>query len=176
MPVFERPAPASAPASPSAEAPRASEAPARTSRRRPPNPYENALAKAALLIALAVVAGVWWVGAYSTLQWLSGAGVSLATVGLLAWGLPIAVTVLESGTLAARSRVPWLWLVWLVVLAFDIVTTAIGLLLVANGRTFFGQAFATTDLTSQVIAGVVGAVIALAPEPAARAIWRELWS
>jgi hypothetical protein len=176
MPVLERPSPAPAAAVPPAEASRPSSAPARASRRQSANPYENALAKAALVIALGVVAGVWWVGAYSTLQWLSGAGISLAAVGLLAWGLPIAVTVLESGTLAARSRVPWLWLVWAAVLAFDIVTTAIGLLLVANGRTIFGQVFATSDLTSQVIAGVVGTVIALAPEPAARAIWRELWS
>ena len=74
MPVLERPAErAPQPEAPAAQS--APEAASRTPRRRPPNPYENALARAALLIALAVIAGVWWVGGYSTIAWLSSAGV-----------------------------------------------------------------------------------------------------
>jgi hypothetical protein len=126
-------------------------------------------------MALVVVIGIWWLGAYSTLRWLDTSGVSLVAVGLAAWALPIGVTILESGTIAARSRLPWLWLAWAIVLVFDIVTTAIGLLLVANGHTVFGYRFATDDASSQAVAGILGAIIALVPEPAARAIIRELW-
>jgi hypothetical protein len=148
----------------------------RPSRRRSASTYEQLLTKAAFVLALAIIAGVWWAGAYATIVWLGNLGVAVDAAGAAAWVLPLSVTVIESGTLAARSRLPWLWAVWVAVLAFDVVTTASGLLSVAAGRPVFDHLMTTSDPTSQALASVAGLVIALAPEPAGRAIWHELWS
>jgi hypothetical protein len=159
-------------ARPASARPRSRPAPRRRSFR---TLYERMLAKSALLVALLLAAGVWWVGARFTLDWLRSIGVAVDTVGLLAWSFPLAITALEMGMLIARSRLGWVWLFWGGVLLFDLYTTASGLLLFAEGRELFGYLITRHDGWSWGLAVVVGLFIAVVPEPAMRSIWREWW-
>jgi len=147
----------------------------RKTRRAPRTSYERVLARSALVVALLVAAGVWWVGARFTLDWLRSTGVAVDALGLLAWGFPLAITALEMGMLVARSRIVWAWLFWGGVLIFDIYTTAVGLMLFVEGRELFGYLLSRSDATSWVVACAAAIFIAVAPEPAARSIWREVW-
>lgn len=143
--------------------------------RRPSNTaYLTGLVKAAILVALALLAGLWYVGGAFTLATLASWGLPIAAWGLLAWLIPLAITTLEIGTMAGRVRLPMLWLIWAAVLAFDVVTSAIGLLEWADGRKLFSLTFSPTDNTSIGICLAIGLGIALTPEPTARQLLKEL--
>lgn len=146
-----------------------------TPRRAPRSGYEYILARSALLVALLLAVGIWWVGARFTLDWLRSIGVAVETLGVLAWGFPLGITALEMGMLVARSRLVWAWLFWGGVLLFDIYTTAAGLLLMVDGMPVLGVTISQHDVSSWVAAVAIGVLIAVVPEPAARSIWRELW-
>lgn len=138
--------------------------------------YTTGLYKVALLVALVLVASLWYIGGAFTLGTLGSWGLPIVAWGLLAWLIPLGITALEIGTLAGRARIPMLWLIWAAVLAFDIATSAIGLLDWADGRKLFTMVFSSTDGTSAAICGLVGIAIALVPEPTARALLKELLS
>lgn len=160
---------------PPAQPPAQPVAPSRP-RRASGTAYTTGLYKVALLVALALVASLWYIGGAFTLATLASWGLPIVAWGLLAWLIPLGITALEIGTLAGRARIPMLWLIWAAVLAFDIATSAIGLLEWANGRKLFTFVFSSTDNTSAAICGLVGIAIALVPEPTARALLKELLS
>lgn len=163
---------------PSASAPptQPNHSPAARTRRSASGSYGTALYKAAILVALLLMVGVWYTGGSFTLAALTSWGLPVASWGLLAWLIPLSVTALEIGALMGRARLPALWVVWVAVLAFDVATTAIGLLDLAEGRRVFGHTFSTVDSSSITIGGIIGLVIALTPEPSIRALIRELFS
>jgi hypothetical protein len=158
------------PAEPPSEQPKLRRAP-----RKPSGTYEAVLGKVALLIALGVIAFGWWAGGTFTLAALAAWGAPIAAWGLLAWGIPLVVTLLEIGTFMARSHLSWLWSIWCAVLAIDIYTTAAGLLVLVEGRAAAGYVFSGTDPVSWIAPIILGIILALAPEPAGRALWNELW-
>ena len=141
--------------------------------RRSETPYQQAISRAALVVALVLVAAIWWVGAQFTLTWLNTEVVDITAFGLAAWAVPLAISALEVGTIALRARSGWLWLLWLLIFGLDVYTTAAGLLVFAEGRTILGHTFAAASSTSWTLALVGGALIAAIPEPAARSIVRE---
>ncbi|GEM_PF-6139356 len=138
--------------------------------------YTTGLYKAALLVALCLVAAIWYLGGVFTLATLASWGLPLVTWGLLAWLIPVGITALEIGTLAGKGRIPMLWLIWAGVLAFDVATSALGLLDWANGRKLFTHLFSTSDGTSIGLCGLMGLGIALVPEPTVRALLKEVLS
>ena len=149
-------------------------APAARTRRVASGGYGTVLYKAALIVALLLVLGMWFLGGQFTLAALAAWGLPVVSWGLIAWAIPIGITALEVGTLAGRARVPMLWVLWAGVLAFDIASTAIGLLDLAEGRRVLGHLFIAADPTSAAIGGLLGLAIALIPEPTARTLIKEL--
>lgn len=166
-------APTARPATPSADpAPAIDQRPARA--RRSTGLYERLISSLALLIALGIVAGVWYAGAYFTLAALARWLPAIAGWGLAAWLIPAAITVLETGILIRQARGPAVWALWAAVLAADVATTAIGILDQFAGAAALGLTLQAADPSSWVIVGIVGLGFALAPEPLARQIVREL--
>jgi hypothetical protein len=139
-----------------------------------PGLYELILGKGALVIALALFAGIWYAGAYFTLQAFTGWKVSVASWGLAAWLIPIAITALESGLMVIRARSIWAWLSWIFVLGIDVFTTASGLADITTGRIVAGYTLSIADPSTWIVVGIAGLLIAVIPEPAIRSIGREI--
>ena len=80
----------------------------------------------AYLGVLGIAGGLWYVGARFTLVFLNTLAPGLATVGIIAWAIPVIITAIEL-TLWPHSRTSSiLWAVFLVVLTFDIGTSFAG--------------------------------------------------
>lgn len=89
----------------------------------------------AYLGVLGIAGGLWYVGARFTLVFLNTLAPGLATVGIIAWAIPVIITAIEL-TLWPHSRTSSiLWAVFLVVLTFDIGTSFAGFTQWAGGRT-----------------------------------------
>jgi hypothetical protein len=146
--------------------------------RRMPRPrsswYETILARVAILAALAIIGWLWYLGGTYTLAFLKLRGTPLESWGILAWLIPLAITGLEIGVFAARSRIPALWIVWAGVLLFDIFTTAAGVLADPPVAAIAGVALVMSNPSAWLLAGIFGTALALGPEPAARSLVREL--
>jgi hypothetical protein len=129
--------------------------------------YEKLMHKIGILVGFFIAGGMWYAGAFFTLQWISSLGFDV-NFGVSAWWLiPIAVTSFEVGLQTARH--PAAILTWLVVLAFDIATTSIGLHHFASARGIAMPAFEFWLLSS-----MIGFQFALAPERLGRAFYIEL--
>jgi hypothetical protein len=137
-------------------------------RSAPSGTYELVMGKLALLIALGLFGGIWWVGANFTLLALTGWGITTAGWGLAAWLIPLAITALETGVMLIRAKSIPLWLLWTAVLAIDVLATAVGVM------NQWPAAFPAAEPNTWVIVGGIGLALALAPEWGIRSIVREL--
>lgn len=143
--------------------------------RRTVSTYDYLIGKFAMLFGLALVAGLWYLGALFTIVWLGDRGINLEQLGPFAWLLPIGVTAFEFGVLRSGARSPIVMGLWICVVLFDVGTTALGLQSTIQGNTVASFTFGW-DLNSLAICLAGGAIIALVPEPAARALVKELIS
>jgi hypothetical protein len=146
----------------------------RQRRHAQPGLYELILGKSALLMVLGLFVGLWYAGAYFTLQAFIGWGVSVGSWGLAAWLIPIGITAIESGLMVIRARSTWAWIGWVLVLGVDVFTTANGLANITMGRVIAGHTLSITDPSTWIVVGLAALLIAVIPEPATRSIGREL--
>lgn len=146
-----------------------------TTLRRPRGLYETLLAKGSLVVVLLIALLLWGVGAGFTLAWCRSVGLPIDALGLIAWAIPVAITVLEVGLLVARTRIPLAWGFWLGVVALDVFTSAAGLLLAVTPRLWADLRLSASDPTAWAIAAILGLLIAVVPEPTVRLVWKELW-
>ncbi len=129
--------------------------------------YEKLMHKMGVLVGFMLAGGMWYSGAFFTMQWLSSLGFAV-NFGISAWWLiPVAVTSFEVGLQTAKH--PAALLVWFLVLAFDILTTSIGLHHFASAR-----GIAMPALEFWVLSSLIGFEFALAPERLGRVFYIEL--
>ncbi len=126
--------------------------------------YRRFTHKAGVIVGFGVVAGIWYIGAFFTLEWLKYYGVPVDSVYW--WVVPIAITLLEVGLQPDTPRINWVHLLWLGVLLVDAFATAFGASSWVNPQ---GVLFPWYWF------GLVGVFIALSPERIGRALWTELW-
>ncbi len=143
----------------------------RTARARTTS-YDRITRQIGLVVALLLTIGIWFAGAYFTLQWLGSIGLKLATAGLLSYLIPLAITGLEIGLRPDRSPTWISRFFWFAVLLFDAGTTAAGVTAAVEGRIVAGIALAGG--TAWAIGGLAGLFFALFPEIAARSLMSEL--
>lgn len=190
------PAPAPAPAQEEIVEPVPAEAP-------PPAPAEPAVRGAALppllrglyrrvgttiaLLGAALIGGLmWYYGGVFTLDYLSDTFAALAALFAggpwwYAWWIPLVVSAIELFLWPRRERRRLIaavrLLLWLAVLAFDVLTTVRGLVPVV--RALVGPAVTETDLGRGVLLGgcvAVGVLFAFLPETIARWVIGDLWA
>lgn len=141
------------------------------------------LDSAAYLGGLALGIGIWIAGAYFTLVFLGQMGINLAALSWGQWLIPAVISACElrlwprSGTLWQR------WIVWLVVLMFDVGTSWAGLVAWGAGRhipIFDGIALPESGWSLRILALVLGLAFAFMPEkivrwavPEIRAVWAK---
>ena len=152
-------------AAPTKVKPKASPKPRTTS-------YDRITRMIGLSVALLLTAGIWFAGAYFTLQWLSSIGLKLAGAGLLSYLIPLAITGLEIGLRPDRSPTWISRFFWFAVLLFDAGTTAAGVAAAVTGKVFAGVTM--VGGTVWAIGIVAGLFFALFPEIAARSLVSEL--
>jgi len=134
--------------------------------------YDKAMRIIGLCGAIALMVGLWAIGAYFTLQFLEGLGLKLAGAGAAAWLIPATVTAMEIGLWPAKMPTPTARLAWFLVLAADAGTTAAGIVAYAQGKVVVGITLAGPSL---VIAAIVLAIgLAVSPERGVRSLWAEL--
>jgi hypothetical protein len=134
--------------------------------------YDRITRQIGLCVALVLTAGIWFAGAYFTLQWLSSMGLRLAGAGLLSYLIPLAITGLEIGLRPDRSPTWISRFFWFAVLLFDAGTTAAGVAAATDGKVVAG--IAITGGTLWAIGSIAGLFFALFPEIAARSLLSEL--
>lgn len=127
--------------------------------------YDKVVHKGGLLVATVLTLGLWWVGASFTLQWLASMGIDINSPYL--WLVPIGITFLEIGL--QRSKHPVQVTIWLVVLAFDCYTTAVGLHYVTRHQ----HGISMPMFEYATLTGGIGFLLALSPEHIARSIVQE---
>jgi hypothetical protein len=148
--------------------------------------YDRVTRVGGLLVGVGLMLALWLVGGYFTLVWLRSIGLTFAGSGLaaidavlargpateahwtavlLAWSLPLAITLAEIGLWPTRTRHPFTWLIFLAVLAFSSFTTAAGVAL----------SLRTDPLTAWVVGALLGVTLDLVPEKGVRVLWRLLW-
>ena len=143
--------------------------------------YDRVVATFALTFVLLLSAGLWWVGAFFSLQALAGWGVRLAQLNGAQWLIPAAVTAAELSLWPIGRRVRPMFAVWALIVAFDIGTTVAGLLAVLAGRhlpLFAGYTIPSGGAVLMGISLMVGLVCAFGPERLGRASTKalvELW-
>lgn len=141
------------------------------------------LDSAAYLGGLAIGIGIWIAGAYFTLVFLGQMGIKLSALGWGQWLIPAVISACElrlwprAGTLWQR------WIVWLVVLTFDVGTSWAGLVAWGAGRhipLFDGIALPESGWSLRILALVLGLAFAFMPEkivrwavPEIRAVWAK---
>ncbi len=143
--------------------------------------YERVGTTIALLGALAGCIGLWWVGAYFTLRFLTNLGIALAHWGVWAYLIPLTITAAELFLWPGRMSSRWHTLWWVAVLAFDVGSTASGVVVVLAGRTIplFTASGITVPQDGAVLIGlgvVVGLVCALAPEKYGKRVLNDLYA
>lgn len=97
--------------------------------------YDRVGMSLALSLGLGVAFLLWLAGAFFTLQFLAGMGVTLAAAGIAQWLIPAAITAGELWLWPRASTRPQQTALFLLVLAFDVGTSLIGLHNWAAGRT-----------------------------------------
>jgi hypothetical protein len=148
--------------------------------------YDRVTRVGGLLVGVGLMLTLWLVGGYFTLVWLRSIGLTFAGSGLaaidavlargpvteahwtavlLAWSLPLAITLAEIGLWPTRTRHPFTWLIFLAVLAFSSFTTAAGVAL----------SLRTDPLTAWVVGALLGVTLDLMPEKGVRVLCRLLW-
>lgn len=100
-----------------------------------PGLYDRVGLSLALSLGLAVAGLLWLAGAFFTLQFLKGMGVALAGAGVAQWLIPAAITAGELWLWPRASTRPQQTALFLLILAFDVGTSLIGLVTWAAGRT-----------------------------------------
>jgi hypothetical protein len=128
--------------------------------------YEKLMHKLGQLVVLALTIGLWYAGASFTLQWLASMGMGIDTIYI--WLVPAAITVAEYGL--QRTKETTQTIIWCVVLAFDVFTTATGLHHYV--RHVHGIAMPAHEYI--VLVGGVGFILALAPERLLKSVIAEL--
>lgn len=96
--------------------------------------YDRVGMSLALALGLAVSFLLWLAGAFFTLQFLKGMGVALAGAGIAQWLIPAAITAGELWLWPRASTRPQQTALFLLILAFDVGTSLIGLRNWAAGR------------------------------------------
>jgi hypothetical protein len=96
--------------------------------------YDRVGMSLALSLGLGVAFLLWLAGAFFTLQFLKGMGVALAGAGLAQWLIPAAITAGELWLWPRASTRPQQTALFLLILAFDVGTSLIGLRNWAAGR------------------------------------------
>lgn len=169
--------------------------PAARPRRSRNNRYDRGVQLAATAIGLAGCALIWLIGSYFTLRALAALGVGLAATGLapvhallqigpaaerlstealsarwpsivLAWALPLGVTLLETGFDPARTSGRSSRLIWGVVLSLDAVTSALGM------QPILARLVGDAPL-AWALAAALGIILAVLPEKLARRLILE---
>ena len=142
----------------------------RTKRPAPPlvrDLYERIGTSVALCFALFIAGLLWWIGAYFSLLFLASLGIKLASYGAWAYLIPAAVTASELFLWPARHKVKPLIVLWLLILAFDIGSTASGCVELLAGRNiklFTGFTIPDQGVVLTALAIGVGIVCAFGPE------------
>lgn len=134
--------------------------------------YDRVTKTAGLVVGLVIAVGMWWLGAYFTLRWLASLGLALASAGALAYLIPLAITAAEIGLWPRRVSSAWSRSFWFAVLAFDVGTTAAGVVDYTQGFLLLGRSI--TGPLAWGLGCATGVLLALAPERAGRSLWREL--
>lgn len=140
--------------------------------------YERLGTTLGLAGALATCAGLWWVGAFFTLEFLARLGLVLAGLGWWAWLIPASITGAEL-FLWPEHVGRWHTLFWFGVLCFDVGSTAAGLMQIAAGYTiplFAGITLPRGGIALVAVGGAVGLVCAVVPEKYGRIVVRDLWA
>lgn len=139
--------------------------------------YDRAGMTLALLLSLAIAAGLWAGGAFFTLSFFRSIGVHLDPRNVAAWLLPLAIT---AGELWLWPKVGQRWqavLIFFVVLAFDVGTSWAGAVQWGAGRyipLFTGITLAQGGWPLHVLALTAGLSFAFLPEKLTRYALAEL--
>jgi hypothetical protein len=131
--------------------------------------YEKARHKIGVSIAMIVVACLWLLGAFFTLTFLETLGFTIDFSALGWWLIPIAISALEVGLQPDEVKSSGARIIWLIVLAMDIATTAIGIHAFGNE-----WGLRMPAINYWFLAVSIGFELALAPEPLMRSLWGEL--
>jgi hypothetical protein len=150
-------------------------------RRIRPDLYTLIIGKGALIIILGLILYAWYWGGRFTLIAFDDWGIHTASWGILAWTIPIAITMIEMGVWSIRARSPLVWVVWAGVLFIDSLTTAIGLLAFTHGpplpsvtQLLIGPWGTNVQLLTWFVAMAVGVGLAVGPEPGAKNVLKEI--
>lgn len=130
----------------------------------------------ACLAGLVLAIGLWIAGGYFTLQAVRS--ITTINTSLWWWSLPLAITAVELWLMPKRGVAPASIIIFLVVLALDILTSWHGLTTTLSGRMLplgAGWQIPSTGMTLHGIAIIISFVFAFAPEKMARWATRELW-
>lgn len=157
----------------------------RTRRAQRETAYDRITRVLGLAMAALLLLALWVTGGYFTLLWLARIGFAPASPGvaladwllqrgpavtshwlscLVAWSIPLAITLAEVGLWPTRTRHPFTWALFVAVLLFSSFTSAAGI----------AVSLKLDPLSSWVIGAIVGVAIDLAPEKGWRVLWRLL--
>lgn len=142
---------------------------------------EGPIAKITLFIAILGVFAmgivVWRIGAGWTLDFLRDEWPQVAALGYWIWAIPVMVSAIEFVLWPRVGSVFTRWVVYGVVLAFDVGTSSGGFVVWAKGRTFSSLGGVTLPENALPLWGagiVLGLGLAYGPEKLARYAWSEL--
>ncbi len=139
--------------------------------------YDRVGMTLALLLSLAIGAGLWLGGAFFTLSFFQSTGLQLDPRNVAAWLLPLAIT---AGELWLWPKAGQRWqavLIFIAVLAFDVGTSWAGAVAWGSGRyipLFAGFTLAQSGWPLHVLALTSGLAFAFLPEKIARYALAEL--
>lgn len=131
-----------------------------------PGLYDRVGQTAALIMALIMAFGLWFVGARFTLEFLASMGIVLASIGIAKWLIPLLVSAAELWLWP--QGLGWQrWCIWSVVLIFDVGSSWAGFVVWASGRyvpLFQGFTLPTGGVWLHGIALALGLAFAFLPE------------
>ena len=142
-----------------------------------PGLYDKVWETIAHLVALSGAIILWWIGANFTLQFLGVWGINVALLGAAKWLIPLGITGVELKLWPKEGLNRHLLWVFLIIGGFDLLSSTVGGVLWAAGRTLpqIGWTLpAKSHLVLWGISLVVAGVCAFWPERLARAAVREL--
>jgi len=129
--------------------------------------YKRVQASIALCFAITIAAGLWWGGAYFTLQALATFGIVLAGVGWWQWLIPVAITASELALWPHRASSRLQGIFFAGVVIFDVGTSFAGLAAWGAGRPiplFQGMSIPPAGPGLIVFALAVALILAFIPE------------
>lgn len=136
---------------------------------------DRILSSAGILAMVYLMFEIWKFGALASLTTI-GSVVDMSGWGWWQWGIPLAITLVESKT-GYLARVGYWWLPYTVVLIFDIGTTAAGFAATFAGVTlpiFAGATLPAGGAELWIVSSLAGIAAAFLPEPVTRVAFLNL--